>query len=63
MFPSNDQNIITTFGSIDNTSFDDGQNRDNECLSAEGEDTLQDMSQANFFGVSSPFHPNMGIKN
>jgi hypothetical protein len=35
-----DQNITTTFGSIDNTSYDDGQKRDNECLGAESKDTL-----------------------
>jgi hypothetical protein len=53
MLPSNDQDIITTFGSIDNTSFDDGQKQDNECLGAEGEDTFQDMSKARNFGVST----------
>jgi hypothetical protein len=41
MFPSNDQDIITTFGNINNTSFDDGQNRNNESLGAKGEDTFQ----------------------
>jgi hypothetical protein len=58
-----DQNITTTFGSIDNTSYDDGQKRDNECLGAESKDTLQDMSEARISSVSSPPHPNMGIIN
>jgi hypothetical protein len=33
--------IITTFGSINNTSFDSGQNQNNESLGAKGEDTFQ----------------------
>ncbi len=63
MSPSNDQDIITTFGRIDKTSFDDGQKWDNECISAKGENTLQDMLEVGNFGVSSPPHPNMGIGN
>jgi hypothetical protein len=63
MLPSNDQDIITTFSNINNTSFDDVPKRDNECLSAKGKDTLQDMLEVGIYGVSSPPHPNMGIKN
>ncbi len=63
MLPSNDQDIIANFGNIDNISFDDGQKRNNKCLGVEGEDMLQYMSKARIFGVSSPPHPNMGIRN
>jgi len=63
MSPSNDQDIITTFGSIDNISFNDGQKQDNECIGAEGKDTFQDMLKVRIFSVSNPLHLNMGIKN
>jgi hypothetical protein len=58
-----DQNITTTFGSIDNTSFNDGQKQNNECLGVEGKDTFQDMLEVKKCSVLSPLHLNMGIKN
>jgi hypothetical protein len=63
MLSSNDQDIITTFGSIDNNSFDDGQKRNNERLNVRGENTFQDMLEARISSVSNPSHPNMGIRS
>jgi len=59
---SNDQNTTTTVGSIDKTSFDDGQKWDNKSLSTESQDMLQDMLEAKISGVLSPPHPNMGVE-
>jgi len=60
---SNDQNTTTTTGSIDKTSFDDGQKQDNNSFGTKSQDMLQDMLEARISGVSNPPHPNMGGEN
>jgi hypothetical protein len=63
VLPKNDQNTTTSIGSIDKTSFDDGQKRNNKGFGIKGQDMFQDMLKAITFGVSSPPHPNIGGGN
>jgi hypothetical protein len=63
VLPSNDQNTTTTIGSIDKTSFDDGQKKKNEGFGTKGQDMFQDMLKAIISGVSSPPHLNIEDRN